>query len=544
MKKVFLFLFCLVSSFFLFSCSSNKVLGYNELKSVAHSDFYGQMLIKDYKLGAKKIALSGYIDQIRCFTIISKDSKKALYNVCDDIIICENLNNEYCKFNNANVINSDTVFPEYMYNIYQDFVIYEEEYNNSQFLRVKSYDNRLIASYELNTKVNVYLRQEYNAKYEISIRDYISDTVVKTFNIESDNYKDYYLVSDDESNNQPSIVKNISDELTPLYDRKGKVYGYVLIHGREYDFDIFDKDKKFIASYNLSTYGFDDYIILEKKVVLYKNYVQTSEMLEEIYKDDIFNIKYNVTIYEIDLTNGKLTINEDYDYLILNNWVGDEKSYDGTIVKYYELNDDRSIKGCLKYAYMTDKFSFNKSYYVDKDLSNYAILKLNDDAILLLDKYGNDENKRYSYIVTKKETKVIPYYNIKICNDVVVIDNQFTCSLDDFIDGNFDNLQYRYYISKASYNGELIIIDHDEKNDKYYVNGRAIQNKYLDEAKRGFFVFENEINVGYSSFNVTKPIYSISTIFDGTMVMVYKIIYDDGSYTYIRTYAESNTELD
>lgn len=253
-----------------------------------------------------------------------------------------------------------------------------------------------------------------------------------------------------------------TDSLEPVYDREGDLFSHVLYKNGIYN--IYDKDKKFINSVNLSSFGFDNSnsrsLRFEKKI-----YYFTYNLYYENEKEKSSESSYKCKCIEINLENGEVSFDDDFKYFIVDSTVYDyEEKYHYTAFHYYELNDKREKGSVLLCSIAKENLSFNNSFVYD----GFEGIPYKLDKNTIICKFSDEY-----FAVTKNERKHlngIVAVNFMSGDKIICVNSDhkyFICDKNNFLDycQNPTEMYDRIFFNR--YYGDFLKVTTSTKDNKY-----------------------------------------------------------------------------
>ena len=545
MKKVKIgaLLLGLMATLSLSACGENDVANSVDVPTTISYDTLEMMAVEPSSV-SKNYSITTYdygtsLSLLKCYdSMLGIDSNGYLINIetgntVFGSIPTSSIYNYSSNFNNQNNYFCSTTYPIVLYTTSLN--------NNSNLCIVDSYGNAVYSSsfgsYYYIESAN-YKRVDSTLFFTLSISGYQnSKTETKTFYyryvISSNVGRVVEITSEDYTNAKSSTSYNQSliynDGLITIYSKDGNIAGYYYVDDY-YLFNIYDKNKAFLNSVNPSSFGIDDkngvkignYIFFYKNVEYY-----TSELDKGSEK------KYKNKCLIIDLSNGKVSYNEDFKYYIAS---VKQESYDTdsqskyAIVNYYELKEDRTLSNILKCSIMTDELDFSKSFAYDGTIN--SVTKISSDYLVA--KIDNN------YYLISKDSRILlnGLTNFVFYADGNIMYKNSQDNLYYYVSSNELVSKYKEintgfgYVSLNKYNGKNIGCKYDSTTSNYTYGSTNVKSDYLSYINYGIIVCENDVFVVNQKISNNKSevkVSSVSLVLNKAQRKIISISYDDGS---------------
>ncbi len=538
MKKVISLILLFICSLFLVSCKKesikneeidlNTAISYSQLRIIANNQDYipvNNVVVSGVEFEKKQIKnVVNCLDSHLEIVYNSSKKKYLLYNYKKQVHI------DYIDENNVIQTSSLTMNNNVYYDTSYPFIIYS---NNQTMIIRNSYGSKVyelpISSY---VNIDISNRKIVNGNIYVTISYYLSTSYSNSYLyikcIKSDNVYNVSTITQEEyqqANSSGSTHSNLEYDLIPLFDSKGQIFGYY--YNDERNYYIYDSDKKYLNSFCLSSLGFASdykYLRTEKKMYFFVNEEYSESVIQQGSKKT-----YKTRCLEVDLKNGKISIDDNVGYYVLecNNVENkNDGSYQYSYFTFKEYNEKREQSDITMCSIVTSKLSIKDSFSYDYFTQEAYVINNNS----LVAKIGNT----YFVVTTKERTLLsgvtqISYYS----NGDVVYRKQnglyYMCKGEDLLNDVQTNVNGFLSISKELFNGERI--SYLERNGDYYCGGLLLNPSYLNLLSFGIIVTNNEISVGRSKVLYFQGLkiqnISIYTEYDG--YTFYQISFSDSS---------------
>ena len=302
------------------------------------------------------------------------------------------------------------------------------------------------------------------------------------------------------------------------------------------DIYIYNEDKEFLNSFRPASFGMDksNYIFFNESLFFYKNVEYYPSELEKGSEK-----KYKNECLEIDLTDGKLSYNEDFKYYIQSATTETDLetgNFKYSIVNYYELNDDRTRSKILKSVIVSDNLSFDDSFIYEGNYS--SVIKIDDKSVLA---YLDG-----SYYIVSKDNRILlkDITEFKFLeNGIVTYKNKqdnlyYMVKLTELRD-KYQELNSGYgYISTNTYSGSHVACKYVKSTNSYTYGSISIKPSYLDLLEYNIIVNKSWVYLGntlVSTNNVsTTEVSSVSLSLSYGNEKVFVINYSNGDKDYFK----------
>ena len=535
MKKRILLVFVLFLSLFIMSaCTTTSVksgAAFAQLKEAAYD--VEEISGSSYRLNGRMLGATTRTFAINClgtnlaYQIDDATGNYRLINFATNATICEVMTNTHLSTGMYGTL--ARVGRAYYHNVLP-IVVYEE--NDSVMKIVDPYgtlihsevleaDNVITSYHSFDIKDDLYFYLVFSNSDNIYLKAHYENNHYTVEKINEVIYREMEDARNDQSD----------DGLMPLYDRKGKVYGY--IYWDTETIFIYNSKKQFLNNVNPEAFGIDidNMIFLEKKLVFYTNDVYVKKNLDAGSKQT-----YKCRCLTVDLKNGKVSYNDNFKYYILNAeemiYEGDEEdeyTYKCCKVIFQKLNKRGEREDVNRCVILTNKLSFRNSFIYD---GFEDVFMLNKKTLLAY--YSHD-----AFLITKKgKTLLYDCDWLQIAPNglaVYSINNEYySCQPSELAKTYRDSKNGAYYISSDTYNGSLLTITYDKQNNEYKAGSYTLLNGYVDYAKKGIYVTADQIYVGSQSIlsYSTKTISEITTFATFGESIAYQVRFEDSSYAY------------
>lgn len=546
MKKVKIgaLLLWLMATLSLSACGNNyadsvdvsTTVSYDTLEMMAVEPSY---IPNNYSVTTSNFNYDSSITFINCYdSLLGYDSNGYLKNIETGNTISSYAPSNYLRsynsyFNSSNNYIYSSSYPIVMFTTYTN--------NNSKLCIVDSSGNYLYS----NSFGNYYYIENVDSKR-------INGTLYFSLYITSASSKEFYFrydvtnevrtvveISAEEFNNASTtssstsnLPSNYYDGLIPVYSKNKTTIGYYI--NKNNLLNIYDENKNFLNSINPSSFGMDNngtrignYLFFYKNVEYYSNELDKGS--EKKYKNKCL---------VVDLTNGKVSYNDDFKYYISNVTKKSDNEITRTkyvVVKYYELKEDRTLSNILMCSIMTEELDFSNSYAYDGLIN--SVTKIADGYLVV------DVDSSY-YLVSKKDrTLMYGLTDFVFFTDGKILYKNSQDNLYYYVSSSELVSKYKEigtgfgYVSTNKFEGKIIGCKYDTLTSKYTYGSSNVKSDYLSYITSGIIVCEKDVyvvNQKVSNNNSDVKVLSVNYILNRTDSKIISINYDDGSSQYVK----------
>lgn len=551
MKKVKIgaLLLGLMATLSLSACGENDVansvdvpttISYDTLSMIAEKPSY---VLNDYSVTTKSFNIDSSITLINCYnSMLGVDSNGYLKNIetgraVTSVTPSNSINNYSGNFSSKNRYYYSSSYPIVLYTTYDDsstrlsivdsngYSVYSGSFGTYYY--IESADSRYVDDYLLftltisGTSGSSTEREVFYFKYDTS--DILNGIIYSS--------AEEYANATSSSSVTPTNMKIYKDGLTPVYSNE-KVIAYYSIDKNSL-VNIYDENKEFVNSFNPTSFGIDskNSVRIGNCIFFYKNVEYYSSELEKGSEK-----KYKNKCLIVDLSNGKISYNDDFKYYIE---YATQHSYDTkkeyALIKYYSLKEDRTLSNILMYSIMTDEIDFSNSFAYDGEInsvtkisSNYLIAKIDENYYLI------SRNSR-TLLNGLTDFKFYEDGNIMYKNNQ---DNLYYYVSSSEFESKYKEIGTGFgYVSKDKYDGKNIGCKYDSSTYKYTYGTSNVKSDYLTFINYGVIVCENDVyvvNSKVSTYGSEVKVSSVGIVVDTTKTKVFSVVYDNGVTRYVK----------
>lgn len=507
----------------------------------------------NYSISVNSFNYDSSITLINCYnSVLGYDSNGYLKNIETGYTVSNFIPSNYLysysgNFNSQNRYYYSSSYPVVLFTTYTD--------SNAKLCIVDSNGNYLysdsFASYyyieSANTKtvngtlfftLSITGNSNYNSvRNDFYFRYDASNNVRPVVEISANEYNNATTTS---SSTYEQSVK-YKDGLTPVYSKTESIIGYVYVDSNNL-FNIYDTNKVFLNSINPTSFGIDNSngIRIGNYLFFYKNNEYYSNELDKGSEK-----KYKNKCLTVDLTTGKVSYNDDFKYYISD--VTQRPNDEGTrnkyvMVKYYTLNEDRTLSNILMCSIMDEELDFSNSYAYDGEIN--SVTKINNNYLIA----RIDDN--YYLISNSSRILLNGLTNFKFFKDGNIMYKNSQDNLYYYVSSNEIVSKYKSigegfgYVSVDKFDGKNIGCKYDKVASKYIYASSYIKSDYLYYINSGIIVCENDVYVVNQKVSNNKSdvkVLSVNYVVNRTNNKIISINYDDGSSQYVKlTYSTLN----
>ena len=513
-------------------------ISYDTLSMIAEKPSY---VSNDYSVKTNSFNIDSSITLINCYnSMLGVDSNGYLKKIetgtnVTSVTPSNSISDYSGKFSSKNRYYYSSSYPIVLYTTYDDsstrlsivdsngYSVYSRSFGTYYY--IESADSKYVDNYLLFTLT---ISGTSGSSTEREVFYFIYDTSDILSGIRYSSAEEYANAT---SSSSVTTTKIYKDGLTPVYSNE-KIISYYSVDKNSL-VNIYNEYKEFVNSFNPTSFGIDikNSVRIGNNIFFYKNVEYYQSELEKGSEK-----KYKNKCLIVDLSNGKISYNDDFKYYIE---YATQRSYDTkkeyALIKYYSLKEDRTLSNILMYSIMTDEIDFSNSFAYDGEInsvtkisSNYLIAKIDENYYLI------SKNSR-TLLNGLTDFKFYEDGNIMYKNNQ---DNLYYYVSSSEFESKYKEIGTGFgYVSKDKYDGKNIGCKYDSSTYKYTYGTSNVKSDYLTFINYGVIVCENDVyvvNNKVSTYGSEVKVSSVGTVVDTTKTKVFSVVYDNGVTRYVK----------